>query len=160
MRRTGQEIQPGAAAGHSTPNRSDFLARPAFCQRGVCVDKLPKSPGPLFELMLLLGAATAFWSVIQRRFISFLPLAGYTRLAVLSIRNTPLFMIIAASPVGLALAEWLRYLKAETIGSPLHTCTRRRPIFKLNMIPGSIPSLWQPCETPTGYLPVTLGEAI
>jgi hypothetical protein len=79
---------------------------------------------PFFELMLLLGAATAFWSIVQRRFVSFLLLAGYTHLALLSIRNIPLFMIIAAPAVGLALAEWLRLLQQETAGSPLHRVFR------------------------------------
>ena len=65
---------------------------------------------PFFELMLLLGAATAFWSVMQKRFVSFLLLAGFSHLALLSIRNIPLFMIIAAPAIGLALAEWLRLL--------------------------------------------------
>jgi hypothetical protein len=74
---------------------------------------------PFFELMLLLGAAAAFWSVMQRRFGSSLLLAGFAHLALLSIRNIPLFMIVAAPAVGLALTEWLRFLTEETAGSPL-----------------------------------------
>jgi hypothetical protein len=79
---------------------------------------------PFFELMLLLGAATAFWSVMRRRFGSFLLLAGFTHLALLSIRNIPLFMIIAAPAIGFALAEWLRLLQTDTAGSPLHRVFR------------------------------------
>ena len=99
-----------------------FLANPAYFQTIAEFASISfRHPlAPFFELMLLLGAATAFWSVIRRRFVSFLLLAGYIHLALLSIRNIPLFVIIAAPPVGLAVAEWLRLLKAETIGSPLH----------------------------------------
>ena len=99
-----------------------FLANPAYFQTIAEFASISfRHPlAPFFELMLLLGAATAFWSVIRRRFVAVLLLAGYIHLALLSIRNIPLFMIIAAPPVGLALAEWLGRLKAETIGSPLH----------------------------------------
>jgi hypothetical protein len=79
---------------------------------------------PFFELMLLLGCATAFWSAMRRRFISLVLLAGWAHLALLSIRNIPLFMIVAAPPVGLALAEWLGFLQEETAGSALHSIFR------------------------------------
>jgi len=79
---------------------------------------------PFFELMLLLSCATAFWSVIRRRFISVLLLAGWAHLALLSIRNIPLFLIVAAPLVGLALAEWLRLLQEQTAGSALHSAVR------------------------------------
>jgi hypothetical protein len=99
-----------------------FLANPTYFQTIAEFASISfRHPlAPFFELMLLLGAATAFWSVIRRRFVSFLLLAAHIHLALLSIRNIPLFMIIAGPPVGLALAEWLRRLKTETIGSPLH----------------------------------------
>jgi hypothetical protein len=96
-----------------------FLTNPAYFQNIAEFASISfRHPlAPFFELMLLLGAATAFWSIMQRRFIPFLLLAGYTHLALLSIRNIPLFMIIAAPPVGLALTEWLRHLQEETAGS-------------------------------------------
>src|SRR5580704_5377768 len=56
----------------------------------------------------------------SRRFVSFLLLAGFIHLALLSIWNIPLFMIVAAPPVGLALVEWLRRLQQETSGSSVH----------------------------------------
>jgi hypothetical protein len=103
-----------------------FLTDPAYFQNIAEFASISfRHPlAPFFELMLLLGAATALWSVMQKRFVSFLLLAGYAHLALLSIRNIPLYMIIAAPPVGLALAEWLRYLKTETKGSPLHRLFR------------------------------------
>jgi hypothetical protein len=96
-----------------------FLTNPAYFQNIAEFTSISfRHPlAPFFELMLLLAAAAAFWSVVQRRFIPFLLLAGYTHLALLSIRNIPLFMIVAVPPVGLALAEWLRHLQEETAGS-------------------------------------------
>jgi hypothetical protein len=103
-----------------------FLASPAYFQDIAEFASISfRHPlAPFFELMLLLGAATAFWSVMRKRFVSLLLLAGFTHLALLSIRNIPLFMIVAAPPVGLALAEWLRRLQKETAGSTLH------PVFR------------------------------
>jgi hypothetical protein len=75
---------------------------------------------PFFELMLFLGVATALWSLMRRRFSWFLLLAGWAHLALLSIRNIPLFMIVAAPPVGLAVVEWMRVLQTEAAGSGLH----------------------------------------
>jgi hypothetical protein len=103
-----------------------FLTTPAYFQNIAEFASISfRHPlAPFFELMLLLGVATAFWSIMQRRFISFLLLAGFSHLALQSIRHIPLFMIIAAPPVGLALAEWLGRLKAETAGSPLRRLFR------------------------------------
>jgi hypothetical protein len=103
-----------------------FLTNPAYFQNIAEFASISfRHPlAPFFELMLLLGAATAFWSVMRRRFVSFLLLAGYAHLALLSIRNIPLFMIIAAPAVGLALTEWLRHLQEETAGSPFHRVFR------------------------------------
>jgi hypothetical protein len=103
-----------------------FLTNPAYFQNvAEFVSISFRHPlAPFFELMLLLGAATAFWSVMQKRFVSFLLLAGFSHLALLSIRNIPLFMIIAAPAVGLALTEWLRLFEADTAGSPLHRVFR------------------------------------
>ena len=99
-----------------------FLTNPAYFQNIAEFASIGfRHPlAKFFELMMLLGAATAFWSIIRRRFVSFLLLAGFTHLALLSIRNIPLFMIIAAPPVGLALAEWMKHLQKELAGSLLH----------------------------------------
>lgn len=63
---------------------------------------------PFFELMLILSAATAFWNLTQRRFIPVFLLAGWAHLALLSVRNIPLFVLVAAAPIGVAVASWLR----------------------------------------------------
>jgi hypothetical protein len=95
-----------------------FLTNPAYFQNIAEFASISfRQPlAPFFELMLLLGAATAFWGIMRKRFASFLLLAGFIHLALLSIRNIPLFMIVAAPPVGLALADWLRHLQEETTG--------------------------------------------
>jgi len=103
-----------------------FLTRPAYFENIAEFASISfRHPlAPFFEAMLLLGLAAAFWSVMRLRFVSFLLLVGYAHLALLSIRNIPLFMIVAAPPVGLALSEWLQSLRAETYGSPVNRVFR------------------------------------
>jgi hypothetical protein len=90
-----------------------FLASPAYFQNIAEFTSISfRHPlAPFFEIMLLLGPAAAFWHLTRRRCVWFLLLAAYTHLSLLSIRNIPLFMIIAAPPVGLAIAEWLQNLQ-------------------------------------------------
>jgi hypothetical protein len=99
-----------------------FLTKPAYFRNiAEFVSISFRHPlAPFFEVMLLLGIATAFWSVLRRRFVPFLLLSGFAHLALLSIRNIPLFVIVAAPPIGLALAEWLELLQEQTAGSALH----------------------------------------
>lgn len=80
---------------------------------------------PFFEVMLMLSIAAAFWNVIQGRFVPVFLLAGWAHLALLSIRNIPLFMLIAAPPVGAAMAEWLARTGESTAGTPVHWLYRR-----------------------------------
>lgn len=79
---------------------------------------------PFFELMLILSAATAFWNLTQRRFIPVFLLAGWAHLALLSVRNIPLLMLVAAAPVGAALAQWLAGMDSATEGTPLRRVSR------------------------------------
>jgi hypothetical protein len=60
-----------------------------------------------FEPMLAAGAATAAWNVLQRRFVYAFLIAGWAHLALVAQRNVPIFMIVAAPPVALALEELL-----------------------------------------------------
>jgi len=97
-----------------------FLASPAYFQNIAEFASIGfRHPlAGFFEVMLLLGVAAAFWHLSQRRFVPALLLVGYAHLALLSIRNIPLFMIVAAPPVGAALAAWLNSF-------PLNALSRR-----------------------------------
>jgi hypothetical protein len=103
-----------------------FLTSPAYFQNiAEFVSISFRHPlAGFFEIMLLMGIAAAFWHLTRRRFVWFLLLVGYAHLALLSIRNIPLFMIVAAPPVGLALTEWVQNLQEEASGTPLH------PVFR------------------------------
>lgn len=78
---------------------------------------------PFFELMLVLALATAFWSLLEKQFVTALLLTGWAHLALLSIRNIPLFMLVAAPQVGAALGAWLRLLD-ESTANPLQPVGR------------------------------------
>ncbi len=68
-----------------------------------------------FEIAILLGTATAFWRLRQRRFAHVILLAGWLHMALLSARNIPLYLIIAAPLAAEATAEWLERVKAGQI---------------------------------------------
>jgi hypothetical protein len=103
-----------------------FLANPAYFQDIAEFASISfRHPlAPFFEMMMLLGMAAACQSFTQRRYVSFLLIAGWAHLALLSIRNIPLFMIVAAPPVGLALAEWLRASQKDTADTAVHRIFR------------------------------------
>jgi hypothetical protein len=60
-----------------------------------------------FELMLALAAAAAFWHLTRRRIHYVLLALGPAHMALVSARNIPLFLIVAAVPVAVAIEEWL-----------------------------------------------------
>ena len=62
-----------------------------------------------FELMLGLAAVAAAWHLRRRRFHYLVLAAATAHLALVSARNIPLFLIVAAAPVSLAVTEWLRW---------------------------------------------------
>ncbi|MDQ1473649.1 MAG: hypothetical protein QOJ99_5129 [Bryobacterales bacterium] len=103
-----------------------FLTNPAYFQNTSEFMSISfRHPlAPFFELMVLLGAATSFWSITQRRFVPLVLLAGWTHMALQSARHIPLFMIIAAPPIGLALAEWLELVPGKAARSALQKVFR------------------------------------
>jgi len=52
-----------------------------------------------FEPMLVLGLAAAVWSLARRDFVHALLVVGWAHLALVAVRNTPIFMMVAAVPV-------------------------------------------------------------
>ena len=60
-----------------------------------------------FELFLPLASAAALWHGAKRRFRWCLLMLGFLHLALVSVRNVPLFAIVSAAPVAWAAEEWL-----------------------------------------------------
>src|SRR5262249_44140386 len=62
-----------------------------------------------FELMLGLAMAAAVWHLLRRRFHYPLLTIAAAHMALVSARNIPLFLIVAAVPVALAAGEWAKW---------------------------------------------------
>jgi hypothetical protein len=70
-----------------------------------------------FEPMLLLGLAAAVWSVTRRDYIHALLIAGWAHLALVAVRNAPIFMIVAAVPVANMLQQLIEELPARNLAN-------------------------------------------
>jgi hypothetical protein len=70
---------------------------------------------PYFEAMLGLGLAAAIWYGLQKRFGEVLLLAGWGHIALLQVRNVPIYAICAAPVIAPALLAWVRALAAAPI---------------------------------------------
>jgi hypothetical protein len=68
-----------------------------------------------FEPMLLLGLSAAVWNLYQRRFVYAFLIAGWAHLALIAVRNAPIFMIVAAPPVAAMLQELLERLPGSNL---------------------------------------------
>jgi hypothetical protein len=77
--------------------------------------------GSLLEVMLVLAACAAISYARRRQYAEVLLLAGWAHLALLMVRNVPIFMIVAAPLVAECLARWLRALA----GAPVARWLRR-----------------------------------
>jgi hypothetical protein len=68
-----------------------------------------------FEVLLILGVATAFWNLLQRKFTAVFLLAGWAHLALISGRNISIYAIVAAPLIAEALTVWIGGLRAGDI---------------------------------------------
>jgi hypothetical protein len=64
------------------------------------------------EAMLILAAGAAIWLGSQKRFAEVLLMAGWAHLALLVVRNVPIFVIVAAPAVAEAAAAWMKSLQS------------------------------------------------
>lgn len=60
-----------------------------------------------FEILLPLAGAAGVWHGLKRRFYWCLVIFGFMHLALISVRNVPLFAIVCAAPLAAALEEAL-----------------------------------------------------
>ncbi len=66
-----------------------------------------------FETMLVLAIAAAAWHLGSGRMIHVTLLLSWSHLAVFSARNIPIFAVVTAPSIGLAVHEWLEYARAR-----------------------------------------------
>jgi hypothetical protein len=70
-----------------------------------------------FEPMLLLGVAAGVWTLMRRDYIYTLLIAGWAHLALVMVRNTPIFMIVASVPVAMMLQQLVEELPGRNLAN-------------------------------------------
>lgn len=69
-----------------------------------------------FETLLVLAIAAAVWHVSAGRLVDVLLLLSWSHLALFSARNIPIFAVVSAPSIGLAIHEWLeRFGESSTV---------------------------------------------
>ena len=68
-----------------------------------------------FEPMLLVGLAAAVWNLARRDYIHALLVAGWAHLALVAVRNTPIFRMVASVPVAAMLQKMIEDLPASNL---------------------------------------------
>jgi hypothetical protein len=63
-----------------------------------------------FETLLVLAIAAAAWHFGKGRLIQFLLLLSWAHLALFSVRNIPIFAVVSAPTIGLAVRDWFELL--------------------------------------------------
>ena len=66
-----------------------------------------------FETLLVLSIAAAAWHLGAGRSVQVLLLLSWSHLALFSARNIPIFAVVAAPGIGLAVREWLEYARSR-----------------------------------------------
>ena len=66
-----------------------------------------------FETLLVLAIAGAAWHLGKGRLIHVLLLLSWAHLALFSVRNIPIFAVVSAPGIGLAMRDWLRLLDSH-----------------------------------------------
>jgi len=67
-----------------------------------------------FETFLVLAIAAAFWHLASGRLIQVMLLLSWAHLALYSVRNIPIFAVVAAPSIASALREWLEYTRTTS----------------------------------------------
>jgi hypothetical protein len=82
-----------------------------------------------FEPMLLLGLAAVVWSLMRRDYVYTLLIAGWAHLALVAVRNTPIFMIVASVPVAMMLQQLVVELPGKNLANWLRLGAARLQRF-------------------------------
>lgn len=66
-----------------------------------------------FETLLVLAIAAAAWHLGRGKLIHVLLLLSWAHLALFSVRNIPIFAVVSAPGIGLAMRDWLQFASAH-----------------------------------------------
>jgi len=69
------------------------------------------------EVLLLVGGGACFWHLRRKRFTECLLLVLFAHAALIASRNIPIFGIVAAPVLALAVAEWIRLLEDAPVSA-------------------------------------------
>jgi hypothetical protein len=67
-----------------------------------------------FETLLVLAIAAAFWHFLSGRMIQVMLLLSWAHLALFSVRNIPIFAVVAVPGIASAVSEWLEYASVRS----------------------------------------------
>jgi hypothetical protein len=70
-----------------------------------------------FEILLLVGGGAGFWHLRRKRFTEVLLLALFAHVGLIASRNIPIFGIVAAPVLALAVTEWIRMLEDAPVSA-------------------------------------------
>ena len=79
--------------------------------------------------MLLLGLAAVVWSLMRGDYVYTLLIAGWAHLALVAVRNTPIFMIVASVPVAMMLQQMAVELPGKNLANWLRLGAARLQRF-------------------------------
>ncbi|HUO32835.1 MAG TPA: hypothetical protein VMU80_26715 [Bryobacteraceae bacterium] len=94
-----------------------------------------------FEILLLVGGAACFWHLRRKRFTECLLVAIFAHAALIASRNIPIFGIVAAPVLALAIAEWLQLLEDAPVSAWLRNLARGLREMGGNI--GSMETVWR-----------------
>jgi len=77
-----------------------------------------------FEAMLLVGGAACLWHLRRKRFTECLLLVFFAHVALIAARNIPIFGIVAAPILALAVTEWFQKLEDAPVCGWLRSTAR------------------------------------
>jgi len=76
------------------------------------------------EILLLLAGAACFWHLRRKRFTECLLLVFFAHIGLVAARNIPIFGIVAAPVLALAVAEWFQALENAPVSGWLRSLAR------------------------------------
>ncbi|MGC9947032.1 MAG: hypothetical protein ABSF64_11750 [Bryobacteraceae bacterium] len=77
-----------------------------------------------FEIMLLVGGGACLWHLRRKRFTEVLLLVFFAHIGLIASRNIPIFGIVAAPVLALAVTEWIQTLEDAPVSGWLRNLAR------------------------------------
>jgi hypothetical protein len=70
-----------------------------------------------FEPMLVMGLAAGVWSLVRKDYVHTLLIGGWAHLALIAVRNAPIYMMVASVPVAMMIETLVRELPGRNLAS-------------------------------------------